>query len=371
MESPQFDEKENHEIETLYDSQSENGSDTKFVVVVFLLISMGIFTAEELIEDLCFLPAHIEEAVEPGEPHEVLFLVLAYLQLRERLLMMGVCKSLRDAVNNDLLLWLDIVVEPPLSYRLSNDALLKITSKAHGRLRTLFLSSCGEITDDGLQRVIVRNPRINKLYVPACTSLTANGIVTIVKILTQKNQDLKDLRLHGMFGIMKQHIETILSCLKVQNEDLKQPISFLYHRRFSLLSHLDATHPIDVNVCPKCSCVNLVYDCPRESCKWKREYPLLECRGCYHCVPRCDECGGCIELDELGDTVCRDILCSDCWLRLPKCNLCNRPYCNLHANRQMFLSDNTGFICASCHMSPPRSRDWLLLELEEYMMRDY
>ncbi|KAJ4973403.1 hypothetical protein NE237_006577 [Protea cynaroides] len=331
MESPLFDDKEeNHEFGSLYDSQPEE-----------------------------------------GEPHEALFFVLAYLQLRERLSVRVVCKSLRDAVDNDVLLWLDIFIEPPLSYRLLNDALFKITSKAHGRLRTLSLKRCVKITDDGLQRVIENNPHINKLYVPACTTLTGNGIVTIVKMLTDHSQDLKHLRLHGMYGITKQHIETILSCLKVQKEDQKQSILFFYHRRFSPLIHWDTAHPIDVGVCPKCSDVRQVFDCPRDSCKWKKEHPLLECRGCFPCVPRCEECGGCIDWDELGETVCMDILCSDCWLRLPKCNLCNRPYCNLHADHRTFLSDNTGFICASCHISSTRNLDWWSSGLEEYMIGDY
>ncbi|XP_043695048.1 F-box protein SKIP28-like [Telopea speciosissima] len=336
MESPQFDEKENHEFGSLYDSQSED------------------------------VPAHTEEVVEPGEPHEALFFVLAYQQLRERLLMRAACRSLRDAVDNDVLLWLDIFVEPPLSCRLLNDSLLKITSKAHGRLRTLSLKSCAKITDDGLQRVIENNPHINKLYVPACTSLTANGIVTIVKMLT----DLKQLRLHGIIGITKQHIETILNCLMVQKEDQKQPISFLYHRRFSPLINLDTAPPIDVGVCPKCSDVNQVFDCPRDSCEWKKVHPLLECRGCSPCVPRCEECGGCVDLGELDDTVCMDILCSECWLRLPKCNLCNRPYCNLHADHGMFLPGNTGFICARCHISSTRDLDRWSSGFEECMIAD-
>ncbi|KAJ4961208.1 hypothetical protein NE237_021118 [Protea cynaroides] len=238
---------------------------------------------------------------------------------------------------------------------------------AHGRLRTLSLKNCVEITDDGLQN----NHRLNKVYVPACTSLTANGIVTIVKMLTEQNQDLKHLGLRGMHGITKQHIETILSCLKVQKEVQSRPISFLYHRRFSPIGHLETTHPIDVTVCPKCSDVRLVYNCPRESCKWKREYPLIECRACYPCIPRCEECGKCVDLDELGETVCMDILGSDCWLWLPKCNLCYRPYCNLHADCQTFLSGNTGFICASCHVSSTRNLDWWSSELEEHMNRDY
>ncbi|XP_042510651.1 F-box protein SKIP28-like [Macadamia integrifolia] len=340
MGSPQFEEKESQEFGSVYDSQPEE------------------------------VPTHIEEAAEPGEPHEALFFVLAYLQLRERLSIRAACRSLRDAVDNDVLLWLDIFVEPPLGYRLPNDALLKLTSKAHGRLRTLSLKTCIKITDDGLQRVIENNPHINKLYVPACTSLTANGIVTIVKMLTEHNQDLKHLRLHGMYGITKQHFETILSCLKVQKEDQKQNISFLYHKRSFPLVHSDTAPSIDVSICPKCSDVKQVFDCPRDSCKWKKVHPLLECRGCYPCVPRCADCGGCVDLDELDEPACMDILCSECWLRLPKCNLCNRPYCKLHADLGIFLSGGTGFICDACNKSSTRNSDWWSSGLEEFMTVD-
>lgn len=103
------------------------------------------------------------QEVEPGPPHESLFLVLAYLPLFELLAMSEVCMSLRDAVHNDVLLWLNIIVERPLSLRLSDEILMKITSKASGRLKTLVLIDCEKITDDGLQLVIRKNPHINKV----------------------------------------------------------------------------------------------------------------------------------------------------------------------------------------------------------------
>ncbi|KAF9599391.1 hypothetical protein IFM89_036948 [Coptis chinensis] len=105
-----------------------------------------------------------EELVEPAQPHEALVLVLSYLNLFELLRMSQVCKSLRDAIESDILLWLDIVVEPPLNSRINDDNLLKCTSKAQGRLRSLVLPSCVKITDDGLLRVIQNNPHINKVY---------------------------------------------------------------------------------------------------------------------------------------------------------------------------------------------------------------
>lgn len=63
---------------------------------------------------------------EPGHAHEALHLVLAYLPLMELLTMTEVCKSLREAVNNDVLLWRDLVVDRPLTFRITNEILLKI-----------------------------------------------------------------------------------------------------------------------------------------------------------------------------------------------------------------------------------------------------
>lgn len=98
-----------------------------------------------------------------GPPPEAMFLVLAYLPLYELLCMNQVCRSLRDAVNGDILPWLNIVVEAPLHSRLSDDVLMKITAMADGRLATLALLNCFKITDDGLLRVIQKNPRISKV----------------------------------------------------------------------------------------------------------------------------------------------------------------------------------------------------------------
>ena len=101
--------------------------------------------------------------VEPGPPHEALFFVLAYLDVFDLLVMSEVCMPLRDAVSKDVLPWRDIIIERPLNSRLSDEILVQITSKAHGRLRTLALINCFKITDDGLQTVIEKNHLISKV----------------------------------------------------------------------------------------------------------------------------------------------------------------------------------------------------------------
>lgn len=104
-----------------------------------------------------------QEASEAKAPHEALFLVLSYLPVYEVVVMSQVCTSLRDAVNNDILLWLNVIVQRPLSWRLNDEILIKITSKANGRLKTLALINCMHVTDHGLQRVVQQNPLINKV----------------------------------------------------------------------------------------------------------------------------------------------------------------------------------------------------------------
>ncbi|KAF3972129.1 hypothetical protein CMV_004337 [Castanea mollissima] len=290
------------------------------------------------------------QEVDPGPPHESLFLVLAYLPLFELLAMSEVCMSLRDAVHNDVLLWLNIIVERPLSLRLSDEILMKITSKASGRLKTLVLIDCEKITDDGLQLVIRKNPHINKFFLPECTGLTPEGVIRAVKTLSENHQSLKSLRIHGIYNIKKDHLDTIRSFFQMklpqQEHQRQQPI--LFHHRNSPEYRNEESNPmidIDVDICPKCNNVSMVYDCPRETCKNKG------CKACSLCISRCEECGGCIiESEELEATACGDNLCSNCWLQLPKCNLCNQPYCKLHINHQHRLSSSTGFVCDACHV---------------------
>lgn len=109
------------------------------------------------------LPSDAINEKEAGPPHEALFLILTYLPLFELLAMNQVCTSLRDAVNKDVLSWLNIIVDKALSLKLSDEILMKITSKANGRLRTLALMNCAKITDNGLQQVVEQNPLISKV----------------------------------------------------------------------------------------------------------------------------------------------------------------------------------------------------------------
>lgn len=93
----------------------------------------------------------------------VLLLVLGYLKLPELLAFQSVSRLFRDAVAEDSLLWRRVAVERPLSGRLTDDALLRITSRAAGKLESLALNDCWEITDNGLMQVVDRNPGLVKV----------------------------------------------------------------------------------------------------------------------------------------------------------------------------------------------------------------
>ncbi|KAI3846879.1 hypothetical protein MKW92_052417 [Papaver armeniacum] len=300
--------------------------------------------------------------MEPQPPHEALSLVLSYLNLLELLSMKEVSRSLRFTVDDDLLLWLDIEIKSPLNLRINNDILLDITSKAQGRLRSLSLINCVGITDDGLQRVIQDNLLINKLSVPACTRLTPDGIVRIVKKLTDgsNKHNLRYLRLCGIPNLTKEHLRVLNSCLLQHksaasgDQPRKHYTLIDYNKQRSQFNSKDEMNDnhIDVEICPKCENVSLVFDCPKESCvKKKNENPLRECRGCCICIPRCESCGECTDQaeEEVQETVCSDVLCLNCWLNLPKCNLCNKPYCPRHADIYgATVTASTGFICDVC-----------------------
>ncbi|KAI5353333.1 hypothetical protein L3X38_006226 [Prunus dulcis] len=288
-----------------------------------------------------------------GPPHMALSLISAYLPLFELLAMSGVCTSLRDAVNKDVLSWLDIVVKSPLNLRLSDEILMKITSKANGRLTTLALMDCAKITDDGLQRVVERNPLINKLYLPGCTGLTPEGVIGAVKTLSEHHHGLKSLMINGIYNIDKEHLETLRPYLEKNLSQQEQsgswPLLFHEQRDVPTFRHDKVYATIDVEVCPKCDEVRMVFDCPRRTCKRKIGRSMSDCRGCNFCIPRCQECGGCVDdSEEVEEAVCADILCSDCWLQLPKCDFCNKPYCKQHAHNGSCPPGSTGFVCDVC-----------------------
>lgn len=290
-------------------------------------------------------------------PHEAIFLVLAYLPVFELIEMSKVCKSLKDEVENDILPWLKIIVDKPLNTRLTNDYLRKITSKANGLLKSLALINCTRITDDGLLLVVEENPLLEKLFVTGCTRLTPGAVIKAVEMIPK----LKSLKINGIYNVNKDVLQTLHQQIREMSLPQTRVFNF-YHRRHrtiisSVFENDDEVNPsIDLEICPRCQEVRMVFDCPRESCIVKvqnsptsHRHEINRCRACYYCIPRCEECGMCIK-DEVGEAACQDILCLDCWLELPKCNFCNKAYCRTHVDQKTEYPDSSdGFLCQTCN----------------------
>lgn len=98
-----------------------------------------------------------------GAPHDALLLSLGYLELKDLLSAERVCRSFRSAVRDDPLLWRSIHIDQPLSERVTDDDLLKLTGRSQGILQSLSLVDCSRITDDGIRRVLECNPRLTKV----------------------------------------------------------------------------------------------------------------------------------------------------------------------------------------------------------------
>lgn len=198
-----------------------------------------------------------------------------------------------------------------------------------------------------------------QLYVPGCTSLTAEGIIRVVEMLVEHSRKPVHLKINGIYNINSEHLDTIHTLIQLnhtQQKQRKQMCNFYHNRHQYLLNFKEEneTNPdLDIDTCLKCSKVRMVFDCPEQMCRRKSEANLLSaCRGCQYCIPRCEECGRCVTDPEERDdaeAVCNDILCMECWLQLPKCNFCNKPYCNLHVQQKHNLSETSGFLCEACH----------------------
>ncbi|KAF2607626.1 hypothetical protein F2Q68_00043659 [Brassica cretica] len=120
--------------------------------------------------------------------HKMLMVLLPYLHsLFELLSLSRVSPALRNAIRDQTVLWTKVVVDPPLSSRLTDDILWDFTSRSVGKLNTLILRKCSRVTSKGLRRVVDANPLIKKLIVTGCTELVPEGITACVETLTKNN----------------------------------------------------------------------------------------------------------------------------------------------------------------------------------------
>ncbi|XP_033129932.1 F-box protein SKIP28 isoform X3 [Brassica rapa] len=243
--------------------------------------------------------------------HKMLMVLLPYLHsLFELLSLSRVSPALRNAIRDQTVLWTKVVVDPPLSSRLTDDILWDFTSRSAGKLNTLILRKCSRVTSKGLWRVVDANPLIKKLIVTGCTELVPEGIIACVESLAKNNHKLETLHINGVPGFTKDHLS-------------------------ALSTYLPQEGAIDLEVCPKCDQVRMIPPCSRESCK-REGRNERECRGCWYCVPRCMECAVCLgpDTDQIEEVACGgDVVCLPCCQALPKCRFCNKPYCTCRSQQ--------------------------------------
>ncbi|XP_039061430.1 F-box protein SKIP14-like [Hibiscus syriacus] len=249
---------------------------------------------------------------EGDAPNTALFYTLGYLGVKDLLGVERVCKSLRDVVRSDPLLWRNIHIKHSLSKRITDDALLKLTSRAQGTIECLSLVGCKMITDDGLRRVLESNPKLNKLSVPECTRLSIEGILFNLKALKSAGfSGIKHLRIGGSFSVTEEQFGELKLLLGKHNsmQSGEPKPQFFCQGQSYLMS--DDDRAIDIEVCPRCQKLKLVYDCASQRCR-RTNHAAQLCRACILCIARCIRCGCCFKDCDYEETFTLDLLCFNC-----------------------------------------------------------
>lgn len=159
-----------------------------------------------------------------------------------------------------------------------------------------------------------------QLSVPGCTRLSIEGIVGILRVHNSRGtQRVKHLHIGGLYGITQKHFEELQLLLGTDSQLQQHSHKPHYYSRANLYMSCDDDQAIDIEVCPRCQNLRLVYDCPAEGCQGDG-HPTQMCRACTLCIPRCSQCGRCINDSEYEETFCLELLCSSCSKQLVKCS---------------------------------------------------
>ncbi|KAL5860626.1 hypothetical protein ACOSQ4_001922 [Xanthoceras sorbifolium] len=256
---------------------------------------------------------------EGGVAHEALSFALGYLGVKDLLVVERVCRSLRDAVRSDPLLWRSIHIDHPLNEKITDGALVKLTDRAQGTLQCSSLVNCYRVTDTGLNRALERNPRLLKISVPGCLKLSIEGILSNLRAFKSAGiPGIKHLRVGDRKGVTNKQFEELKSLLGADDYaqlTAREP-QFYGWDNFAL--SCDDDRALDIESCPKCQKVGLVYDCPTEICQAKHLASQL-CRACMLCIERCVRCGRCFNDSDYEETFCLDSICLDCLRHLLVC----------------------------------------------------
>ncbi|KAL2543332.1 F-box protein SKIP14 [Abeliophyllum distichum] len=255
-----------------------------------------------------------DSCAEEEAPHEALAFALSYLGVKDLLSVERVCWSLCSTVQDDPLLWRTIHIDQPLNERITDDVLLQLASRAQGNLQCLSLVECLRITDDGLRRVLETNPRLTKLCVPGCTRLTVEGMLNNLKAFNSDKgvQGIKHLRIGGLYGVTHEHFEELKILLGADNLKLQNHHKPHFYLRGNFYLLCDDDRAIDIETCPRCGKLRLLYDCTAKGCQVEDQAAQV-CRACTLCILRCVQCGRCINDTEYEENFCLELICSDCF----------------------------------------------------------
>ncbi|XP_009129572.1 F-box protein SKIP14 [Brassica rapa] len=276
----------------------------------------GSFVSPTSVDKVMSRVGESSDGGENANVHPALGFCLYHLGVKDLLSVSMVCKSLHSTVCDDSLLWKHIHISQPLNEKINDEALLRLTERAHGTMQCLRIVDCSKITEDCLRKVLERNPQVVKLGVPGCTRISIDGLVSILRDLKSAGKlKVKHLETGGLYGVTKDHYDELLDLLDIDNNVNKTIIQKprYYHRGYTFASCDDVVRALDIEMCRKCENWRIVYDCPAEDCKGKEE-----CRACSLCVQRCVQCGRCIN-GVYEETFCLEFLCSGCskLLKLP------------------------------------------------------
>ncbi|KAG0599215.1 hypothetical protein M758_12G136300 [Ceratodon purpureus] len=289
----------------------------------------------------------------PATTPEALFYVLPYLGLKELLTLETVSSQLREAIRGDVTLWQQLHVDVPLNRKLTDAELVGLSSRSHGRLQSLSLIKCIRLSESVIEHIVEANPMLQKLNLSACTGVSAEAVLRMVKIQTERRSPhipgLTQLRIRGLYGVTPEILESLQRMMQSEGNQSSSDVipSPHYYKNGEPSPAISEEQLIDIEACPKCRTARLVFDCTRPTCEQRRNIPLQQCRGCYLCIARCEECGVCIDGDDYEETFCMEFLCQSCWLRLPKCSECNRAGCSRHIEA-LDISETSIFSCDSC-----------------------
>ncbi|CAA2999184.1 F-box SKIP14 [Olea europaea subsp. europaea] len=250
-------------------------------------------------------------------PHEALAFTLSYLGIKDLLSVERVCRSLCSTVQDDPLLWRTIHIDQPLNERITDDVLLQLARRSQGSLQCLSLVECPRITDDGLRRVLETHPQLTKLCVPGCTRLTIEGILNNLKVFNSDKgvQGIKHLRIGGIYGVTREHFEEFKLLLGADNDKLRNHDKPHFYCRGNFYILCDDDRAIDIEMCPRCEKLRLIYDCTAKGCQVE-DHAAQVCRACTLCISRCVQCGRCFNNTEYEENFCLELICSGCYKQL-------------------------------------------------------